>query len=298
MNTKTAIKILGINEDASFDEIRRQYRKLMIMTHPDMMTENDYPYDAGDINAAYEYLNNNFKKIVCKENSEVFKVSLWNAPLNENAYEEREILEYAEDSYGEIHGTISIARGKYNWTEDEDFSLFLLSIYNCCKEIIERSEIKKGKIYIDEKKEILLKEIAYLLAGQYVNPYIMTEKYKKGDVYIIPSMLEYTGTKYAKMDEAIYPKGIKNHRLYLQNSNNEELGYLSFKDDRLYYCLIPSFESRRVVVKLRVSTDRVKKTGMRFYSDVELKMMFKDEEPGTIIDSINIRIDNLLENGF
>lgn len=295
MNHKLAQKILGVRDETPLRDIQKKYRELMILTHPDMMLNHGYPFDAADINAAYEYLMKNGKVVDVVEMEDDANINLWNAPMNDNAYAKRGILTYVEDSFGEIHGNIQVAEGKYIWTKDEEFPLFLLSLYNCSKKIVDDAQVKIKKVYPDDIKEKLHKEIAYLLAGQFVDPYIILEEYLQDNIYIIPAMVEYTGSVTCKTNEIIYPKSIKDHRLILQNKERKEIGYLSFKDDRLYYCLIPFFDARRVMIKMKITSENVRKARMKKYSELELDVIFTDEEPGTMIDSINIKIDNLIQ---
>lgn len=53
MNRKSACQILGVYPDISEKELKRTYRRLMNLTHPDSNADSDYPYDAYDINEAY-----------------------------------------------------------------------------------------------------------------------------------------------------------------------------------------------------------------------------------------------------
>lgn len=51
------------------------------------------------------------------------------------------------------------------------------------------------------------------------------------------------------MGSTLYPAGVSNHRLYLRNKSGQIIGYLSFKDDRLYYVIIPLLEQNKAQVK-------------------------------------------------
>ena len=45
MNRKRALKILGAGTDTDIRDLKKRYRELMRMTHPDSVKENDYPYE-------------------------------------------------------------------------------------------------------------------------------------------------------------------------------------------------------------------------------------------------------------
>ena len=59
MKYEEAVKILSLRPDAEKDEIRTNYRRLIRMVHPDVLSDGSLPqyeYSAHEINAAYEYL--------------------------------------------------------------------------------------------------------------------------------------------------------------------------------------------------------------------------------------------------
>ena len=74
----------------------------------------------------------------------------WNGPVNIHAYREREIFCHAEDGEGNSLGLFSVARGKYLWSMEEEFPLFLYSVYQCGKEILE--ELDERDAYRNERQ--------------------------------------------------------------------------------------------------------------------------------------------------
>ena len=54
--------------------------------------------------------------------------------------------------------------------------------------------------------------------------------------------------------------------------SGKEAGYISFKDDRLYYVLIPILEQKRAMVKIEVSSkqDRHNTMGEKKYKNIDL----------------------------
>ena len=59
MNRRDAVKIIGIGSDFTLGELKKKYRSLMLVAHPDSNADSDYEYEASEINAAYEYLLEN-----------------------------------------------------------------------------------------------------------------------------------------------------------------------------------------------------------------------------------------------
>lgn len=302
MTEKKALKILGLQVPYTEEELKKTYRALIVLTHPDSVKEHDYEYDAGDINTAYEYLLRHKPSeadIDRSRHKTSQKRANWNAEINNNAYLEREIYHEVEDADGNVFGRAVIARGKYTWCKDEDFSLFLLSIYNCSKKIILNHDEITGR---DRSSDIALQgEIAYLLAQQYVDTeMILSMAESMGTdsdslpMFRIKGMLERTSYSIKiNPGEVIFPAGIKNHKLYVKNKDGV-IGYVSFKDDRLYYGIIPLFERKAVQVKMSLTEAKTtKRRGFGFY-DVEMIIKLLKEDKTNMIDSVNLKIEEVL----
>lgn len=300
MTTNKALAILGLNKSYTDEELKKTYRSLMILTHPDSVESHDYRYDASDINAAYEYLLKNKSYIKCdKSKPEKKSATAWNAAINKNAYCEREIYHTVEDYEGNIIGKAVIATGKYTWCEDEDFSLFLLSIYNCSKKIIIDSD---EQLRCNRSDNIPLQgEIAYLLAQQYVDTsMILSMMDSIGEdidglkMYKLHGMLEMMDISVNLSEgEIVYPAGVRHHRLYVKNKTGV-VGYVSFKDDRLYYGLIPLFERKAVRVKMVIHVVQHSKRSRKKSYDIEMAIKLLNEDKNHMIESINLQIENIL----
>lgn len=59
------------------------------------------------------------------------------------------------------------------------------------------------------------------------------EKDDNDEIYYIAAMLE-PSNKASSLEtgEMLYPSNVRQHKLYLKNQSGQELGYLSFSDDR------------------------------------------------------------------
>lgn len=309
MTVKDACSVIGVSEDAPLKEIKTKYRKLMHTYHPDADCDNGVSRDSGKaaiINEAYNVLVKRkgvFKPFL--EHTEMASESShdnsgWKGPVNAKAFAEREILHPVEDSIGNVIGHFCIARGKYVWTEDEDFKLFLLSIYNLSKSILDKHDdrIKKGE---PSNKAAYQAELAYLLARQYINgtealKFVVGEgtKGESGDIlYLVKGMLEKNkGTRNLSHSEFLYPEKVSNHRLYLKDSANKSMGYLSFLDDRLYYVIVPLFEARKVKIMIMQNPES---QGKNKNTDllVWIKLIGNDKNVIELDD--NVKIKRLLE---
>lgn len=314
MTPTEAGRILGISPNADIEQIKKQYRRLMLQFHPDVSlpSPSEYPYSAQEINLAYAVL----KKSIIKPTTQNFTVQKkkqaektfpWNAPVNQQAWKKREIFHYAEDSEGNIIGNFTIARGKYLWTTEEDFPLFLLSIYRCSQEILDEIDTGLEKRTNTNLRQQIQSQLTYLLAQQFMDGTSLFRELaekavseKSGtETYYLPAMLE-TLHRNSKLEEnePIFPSRLKEHRLYLKNRTGQELGYLSFPDDRFYYILIPLFEQRRVLVKIRTAKKRDlrgKKDINRYYL-LHLWIRFAPQSKKQMPENLNLQIQTLLDS--
>ncbi len=313
MTPAEASRILGISPKADMEQIKKQYRRLMHQFHPDVsgFSNTGYQYTAQEINLAYEVLKKGFADFQedifsGAEKKAASKNLHWDAPLNQHAWTEREILHYAEDYEGNVIGNFTIARGKYLWTEEEDFPLFLLSIYRCGQELLDEID---GSLQRKERSSLRGKiqpQLTYLLAQQFMDSTALLKKLAKkvspgeeeNGIYYLPAMLEVTGGFLKlKGDESLFPSRLKDHRLYLKNSAGQELGYLSFSDDRFYYIVIPLFEQRRVLVKIKAAQTPAssRKRNLSRYHSLHLWLKFAPKTEKQLLENLNLQIRQLLE---
>lgn len=311
MTRREAYRILGVLADASQAEIKKKYRQLILQVHPDNQTSHaettKTQYTAQEINEAYSILTKKKSKVLDKTTKKTTPEEhnkRWDAPQNLDAYTKREIFHYVEAADGEILGNISIAKGKFLWTKEEDFPLFLISIYQCSKSLLDECDQKLHRTRWPEKRNQIQAQLAYLLTQQFIDGYnslkecSKVEKNEKGqELFFMDAMLELHDTSVkGKVGEVLLPAALKNHRLYLKNEKNKELGYLSFSDDRMYYIVIPLFEQKRVQVKMQIaenhSTDRRKHK----FQKVDLWIKMKEDYSNTFPESLNMQIEKVLED--
>lgn len=341
MTVKDAYQILGVPVGTDFSEIKKRYRQLMLQVHPDSLSLDSgnipgasHPSLAREITVAYSILKNSAsgsspsaseKKYETvrdeRETGTEGKYSVWNAPVNLFAYREREILHYAEDSEGTVLGSFCIARGKYLWTTEEDFPLFLLSITRCGKELLDGIDDKldsrgdSASWFHGQQRSQVLAELVYLLAQQFIDSTALLHELarkemfdKNGNsIFYIPAMLETSGTDIlAETSEPLFPSRLRSHRLYLKSQSGQELGYLSFPDDRLYYAVIPLFEQRRVQIRIqlaevqsgKISTGKTrrrwKEKGAGGYRHLHLWIKLPAKNAGGSPENLNLQIEQLL----
>lgn len=328
MTAPEAYQILGLPIGSDFSEIKKKYRRLMLQVHPDTGSRTDavLAARAQEINVAYSVL----KRLACSGDSFASRSSesssregfassrhkakekersAWNAPINQYAYREREILHYAEDSEGMTLGSFRIAKGRYLWTTEEDFLLFLSSVYRCGKEILDEIDFNRQQEPEAAVRQQIHAELVYLLAQQFIDgTALLRELAKKvsgktdSDVFYLPAMLENTGLCPAADGEALFPSRLQKHRLYLKNSSGQELGYLSFPDDRLYYVVIPLFEQRRAQVRIQTAEQQSgwpaggrRKKDAGAYRRLHLWIKLSSGEQNGLPENLNLQIEQLLK---
>ncbi|MBR6391389.1 MAG: J domain-containing protein [Lachnospiraceae bacterium] len=291
MNKPTACTILGVRPDIRPDELKKRYHALMMLTHPDSPEEHEYPYAVHEINVAYEYLIKHMgEEAGLNESGESSRIR-WNAPENPNAYAPRNIYQYVDDADGNRIGTVTVDTGRFMWIPDEEFPLFLKSLYACAKQIIADDDEDKHTDRSDDTD--LLADITYLIAGQFFGADMALSLMKKessADVYYCKAMLELAaGVKFPATGAALIPSQVRDHRLYMSDGGGHELGYITFKDDRLLFGLVPLFEQRKVQVKATVSETRRS-------VDIDLYLKRTDTDASSAIDSVNLRIAERLRD--
>lgn len=319
MHPEKAYKIMGLTPDADVETLKKKYRELMHQVHPDVGNKEVSEEAAYQLNEAYEVLlkhcgngkgTDSGNKNSSKKKNPNKPADLWNAPVNANAYCDRAVFQYMEDEEGNHIGEMKVAYGKYVWTEDEDFALFLKSVYLCGKELLDeidgerktarsqadRTPDRPKKTYDAARRMKYQAELTYHLAGQFIGGVSLLEKLgnatEEKNTYHIKAMLE-SGGNYIFQKKGIpagftlQPAGIAKHRLFLKYANGEDAGYMSFRDDRLYYALIPLMEQRLVQVKIKTK-------GVQ--NDLDVWVRYLAEKVGTAPDSVNLKIQKILDS--
>ena len=326
----------------------------MLQTHPDgeAWERESYAYSAPEINQAYAFLTRqraggagvrkDGPRDGEKDRDGGWKSgpdsrdggpgagkhagNAWDAPLNRNAFCEREILHNVEDEDGTVLGNFCVAKGKFLWTVQEDFSLFLRSVYRCCQALLDGIDRDRGREAPPEERQRILAELYYLMAQQFIDATALLEQMAEERtgtggtpetmratagqaetdscrVFYLPAMLECgAGTPVLPSGEPLYPAGVRRHSLYLRDRMGHNLGYLSFGDDRLYYVVIPLFEQRRVRVRIRAAErtkERLPKaaagTGAGRCQRLHLWLRMEERQDGGAPESLRLQIERLLE---
>ena len=336
MTRSQACRILGVSIAADMQEIKKSYRQLMHKVHPDTdaLHKTEYDYSAQEINEAYAFLckfgaghsghasHTSTSRASTRSasrtstsrasgpssshtSSDAPKKKRWNAPVNPHAYAKRNIYHYVEDYDCSIIGSFILDTGKFIWKPEEDFPLFLKSIFECSKKILEQTEqTGDGKPRLSRRGEVQA-ELTYLLTQQFIDAsetlklLIKPSVGKDADIYRIPAMLELSlSAPKLTAESTLYPASITRHRLFLKSAAGQNVGYLSFHDDRLYYIVIPLLEQRRAQVKICVSEkqDSKKARNSSRYRHLDFWLKVPHTATGTFPENISLQIKKLLDD--
>ena len=336
MTRSQACRILGVSVAADMQEIKKSYRQLMHKVHPDTdaFHKTEYDYSAQEINEAYAFLckfgvghsghashtsasrastrsasrtstSSSSGPSSSHTSSDAPKKKRWNAPVNPHAYAKRNIYHYVEDYDCSIIGSFILDTGKFIWKPEEDFPLFLKSIFECSKKILEQTEqTGDGKPRLSRRGEVQA-ELTYLLTQQFIDAsetlklLIKPSVGKDADIYRIPAMLELSlSAPKLTAESTLYPASITRHRLFLKSAAGQNVGYLSFHDDRLYYIVIPLLEQRRAQVKICVSEkqDSKKARNSSRYRHLDFWLKVPHTATGTFPENISLQIKKLLDD--
>ena len=323
MTRSQACRILGVSVAADMQEIKKSYRQLMHKVHPDTdaFHKTEYDYSAQEINEAYAFLcksaaghsghashtsaSSSSGPSSSHASSDASKKKRWNAPVNPHTYTERNIYHYVEDYDCSIIGSFILDTGKFIWKPEEDFPLFLKSIFECSKKILEQTEqTGDGRPSLSRRGEVQA-ELTYLLTQQFIDAsetlklLIKPSVGKEADIYRIPAMLELSlSAPKLTAGSTLYPASITRHRLFLKSAAGQNVGYLSFHDDRLYYIVIPLLVQRRAQVKICVSEKQESKKGRNSsrYRHLDFWLKVPHAATGTFPENISLQIKNLLDD--
>lgn len=310
MDITKALLILNVTDRHDKSQLKKRYRELMRLVHPDngADAEGRYDYTAQEINEAYSFLNsfgdstdNRLRKT--NQRHKENQIKNWDAPTNKHALFKRKIYDEVHDADGSVIGFYEIDEDKYLWTKDEEFHLFLKSIFTLSKQILEDTD---GKLKREQhpKMSVYQAELIYLLAGQFIDSIralyelnLDIEDEADEVVFYIPAMLEMSEN--VKLNGDIFPMGVSRHRLYVCDKDRNNLGYISFKDDRYSFILTPLFEQKSVKVKMELEKNKSDKNSKRSaknvsYRNVDLWLKVPAKQPKTYVDSINLKIAELI----
>lgn len=274
MNVAYARKLLSVTEKDDLQSLKKKYRRLMSECHPDALGSDNPEHirRAQEINEAYQFLkkephafltkmsgreDRRYGREGKKSEREEKKRPEWTGQVNERAFRDRKIYQYySMETETEEHPYYEVTQGKYLWNpKEEDFALFLISIHQLVKDLLEE---KEAGMQIKSR-------LFHILAEQFTEPVSILHKIagpgkkdkENREIYHFPAYLKVEKRKHPPEGMTLYPKAFHCNRIMVCSKEGAEYGHLSFEDDRLYFCLIPLLKEKLAKVKMTVHNGKV-----------------------------------------
>lgn len=291
MNTELAAAYELLEIDASDDsrQARQKYRKLIAKYHPDIAGgESAYHNQkAQELNLAWNLVK---KDILRRKRTDETAERMYSHLKKNDAFTERNIyaayyMDFSHSSkelYRDEALYRKFARGKYDWDPDEEeFDLFLKSILHEVNTLLE--QVEEQVSFVPDR---LLRELRFdfqvklyhLLASQFVDPLECLHKLAEPirtdaegtEIYLFRAYLgnveEYhLNIRKLKKNDPVYPMAFQQNRIAVKDRNDKPLGYISFAEDEMYFCLLPLLKAHYADVKMHVEAVE---TGRRMKSRV------------------------------
>ncbi len=267
MDINTAYRILGASRNDDENTIKKKYKRLLFIHHPDAKSHRGESSDDGMVTKvieAYKVVRENLKFEADQS------VDLeWEATINEEAFCERAVYVQYRIYDDEDLPLSKVAEGKYVWDPDlEDFPLFAKSVLEAAKDAVSGA----GRTSSTD----LLMEVFHFMMQEYVLP---TDAARKTGEPLgeTDDITEYQFTGYIKSNFSrrtdVFHEGepvdiyLSDNRAAAQNPvTGVFLGDISFDDDALYYVILPLLEEplvkTRGVMKKLIRTGRNKNSIM------------------------------------
>ncbi|WP_029324247.1 DnaJ domain-containing protein [Butyrivibrio sp. AE3004] len=267
MTLKEAYKILGASRSDADREIKKKYKKLLFLYHPDSAPGKERDFrDDNKIRQVIEA----YRKIRESEGEnyiEKYEFS-WDAFENNNAFSERNI--YVQFRiYDEALPISKMARGRFIWDPDmEEFALFSKSVLESCKEVMTYYQV------VPDPERV--KNIFHLMMQEYVLPADAARKVGNkvrddGDkeVFQFTGFISDDGKGRAAAISTDTPVNIflrEDRAVAEEMVSGRILGKVSFDEDALYYVVLPLLDDPEIEMNAVITRmDKNKRGKMRIH---------------------------------
>ncbi len=262
MEINEAYRILGASRSDDENTIKKKYKRLLFLHHPDAKRHRGETSDDGMITKvieAYKTVRENLEPGA--EETDTWE---WEAAVNEGAFSDRSVYVQYRIYDDEELPLSKVAEGKYIWDPDlEDFPFFTKSVLEAAKDVVSGAEVTPSK-------ESLMR-VFHLMMQEYIFPADAARKLGE-PVGTAEETEEYQFSGYIKENPRsrveVFHEGepvdifLSDNRAVAQNPvTGAFLGDISFDDDALYYVLLPLLEEPEV--KVRAQMMKLIKTGRK-----------------------------------
>lgn len=288
MTRQDAYKLLNIDKNDSFKDVRRKYHMLMHKHHPDTKShKNDSDSEmASLLNSAFELIKRDgLSDVGCSYVDLGFKE-------NDNAFCKRKM--YMKDSlFGDDIIVDTGLYGRYYWEPDlESFDIFLKSINEAASELI-----KDLRAFSVSKKAKLL----HLLIQQFIDPYECISLLYPGGKYNaqkefccqVNCHIKPEGESAKKISDNTLTISPADSRLYLY-SDSTRIGQIDFDENYLYYVITPFFIQETVHYEIQLNTPK-SLTRSKYYYPAVISICVDPFGKRDVTGRINLEIASLLQ---
>lgn len=317
MNLEQARRILQISAQDDIVTVKKQYRRLIGRYHPDAVGSDqpEHVRQAQEINAAYHAVMKS-RRISSPGKGE----KTWQGVVNEKAFCDRDIYQYysleVEES-GERQPFYRAARGRYMWDpEEEEFELFLISIRQAMKALLDGVEEKAADPWrraavSEEEKFRFQTQLFCGLAFQYIDPIATLRKIAEPcrvdgqgrkiyrfRAFLVGKGMGTIGLALSELHvgDSVRPVAFWGNKIAVADSRERMLGCLSLEDDPLYFCMIPLLKEKLARVKLTVREVEIKRNirPYRVKADIDFYFRLEDGAERYTNNGQNLRIADIL----
>ena len=267
MDINEAYRILGASRSDDENSIKKKYKRLLFVHHPDAKSHRGETSDddmAAKIIEAYRLIRKG--EGIEVEQTEAYG---WEAVVNEMAFSDRAVYVQYKIYDDEDLPLSKVAQGKYIWDPDlEDFPFFSKSVFEAARDAVSENR--------DHLAPDTLIEVFHLMMQEYVFPADSARKLGKiTKTDGLTKDFEFTG--YIKLNPGnkgeVFQEGapidiyLSDNKVVAQNLvTGTFLGDISFDEDSLYYVILPLLEEPEVKTTARmqklIKTGRNKNTIM------------------------------------
>ena len=267
MDINEAYRILGASRNDDENTIKKKYKRLLFVHHPDAKSHRG---DTSDDDMAAKIIEA-YRLIRKGEGIEVEQAEDygWEAVVNEMAFSDRAVYVQYKIYDDEDLPLSKVAQGKYIWDPDlEDFPFFSKSVFEAARDAVSENR--------DHFSPDTLIEVFHLMMQEYVFPADSARKLGKlTKTDGLTKDFEFTG--YIKLNPGnkgeVFHEGapidiyLSDNKVVAQNLvTGTFLGDISFDEDSFYYVILPLLEEPEVKATARmqklIKTGRNKNTIM------------------------------------
>lgn len=312
MNIQTAIQILSVAQTDTIDDIRRKYRKLIAMVHPDqaLYHKQKSAYTVSEIQEAYNFIKKEYaknklshlkKSPVSSQVQVTNNTACYHGSETDSPCFVRPIFTYYSSDEATETMYYEVTKGRYLWDpQKEPFALYLASIRSLTDTLLNNLGNTSPNSPISDPTDIALRsKLFHLLSQEYILPEqllpVLFPSIAKDETHTIYKLKGYLrlskGNRTFPAGTALYPLQMKEQQILLCDRSQRFLGPLSFADDAACLSVLPLLKEKKAQIKILVEKTSAKKRTI----DLSIMLRVESSLNRTHPPSHGTQISQLLE---